>query len=52
MLKQNLITIITVVKNAETTIERCMDSVLKQNYKNKLIINSNLRNDTITLYKK
>ena len=27
-------------------------NILKQNYKNKLIINSNLRNDTITLYKK
>ena len=27
-------------------------NILKQNYKNKLIINSNLGNDTITLYKK
>ena len=34
MIKQNLITIITVVKNAETTIERCIKSVLNQNYKN------------------
>ena len=33
-LKKNLITIITVVKNSEQTIEKCIQSVLKQNYDN------------------
>tara|TARA_Y100000590_G_scaffold456147_1_gene606146 strand:+ start:146 stop:901 length:756 start_codon:yes stop_codon:yes gene_type:complete len=48
MFKQNLITIITVVKNAETTIERCIDSVLNQNYKNiqYIIIDGNSKDKT------
>ena len=33
-IKKNLITIITVVKNSEQTIEKCIQSVLKQNYDN------------------
>ena len=33
-LKKNLITIITVVKNAEQTIEKSILSVLNQNYDN------------------
>ena len=33
-IKKNLITIITVVKNSEQTIERCIQSVLNQNYDN------------------
>ena len=33
-LKNNLITIITVVKNAEQTIEKCIQSVLNQKYDN------------------
>ncbi len=33
-IKKNLITIITVVKNSELTIERCIQSVLNQNYDN------------------
>ena len=32
--KNNLITIITVVKNAEQTIEKCIQSVLNQKYDN------------------
>ena len=48
MFKQNLITIITVVKNAEKTIERCIDSVLNQNYKNiqYIIIDGNSKDKT------
>ena len=34
MSREYLLSIITVVKNAETTIERCIKSVLNQNYKN------------------
>ena len=34
MNKEYLLSIITVVKNAETTIERCIKSVLNQKYKN------------------
>ena len=33
-IKKDLITIITVVKNSEPTIERCIQSVLNQNYDN------------------
>ena len=33
-LKNNLITIITVVKNSEQTIEKCIQSVLNQKYDN------------------
>ena len=48
MIKQNLITIITVVKNAETTIEKCINSVLNQNYKNiqYIIIDGNSKDKT------
>ena len=34
MNKEYLISIVTVVKNAETTIEKCINSVLNQSYKN------------------
>ena len=33
-IKTNLITIVTVVKNSEQTIEKCIQSVLNQKYDN------------------
>ena len=46
--KKNLISIITVVKNAELTIEKCIQSVLSQNYSDieYIIVNGNSTDDT------
>ena len=48
MSREYLISIITVVKNAETTIEKCIKSVLNQNYKNiqYIIIDGNSTDNT------
>ena len=48
MVKEYLISIITVVKNGETTIEKCIKSVLNQNYKNiqYIIIDGNSKDET------
>ena len=48
MVKEYLISIITVVKNGETTIEKCIKSVLNQNYKNiqYIIIDGNSNDQT------
>ena len=48
MIKENLISIITVVKNAEDTIEKCINSVVNQNYKNiqYIIIDGNSTDET------
>ena len=48
MSREYLISIITVVKNAETTIEKCIESVLNQNYKNiqYIIIDGNSTDNT------
>jgi len=48
MSEEYLISIITVVKNAETTIEKCIKSVLNQNYKNiqYIIIDGNSTDNT------
>jgi len=48
MSKEYLISIITVAKNAETTIEKCIKSVLNQNYKNiqYIIIDGNSTDNT------
>ncbi len=47
-MKENLISIITVVKNAEDTIEKCINSVLNQSYKNiqYIIIDGNSTDQT------
>ncbi len=48
MSREYLISIITVVKNAENTIEKCIKSVLNQNYKNiqYIIIDGNSTDNT------
>ncbi len=48
MVKEYLISIITVVKNGEATIEKCIKSVLNQNYKNiqYIIIDGNSNDQT------
>tara|TARA_B100000965_G_scaffold339520_1_gene307216 strand:+ start:397 stop:1146 length:750 start_codon:yes stop_codon:yes gene_type:complete len=48
MVKEYLISIITVVKNGETTIEKCIKSVLNQNYKKiqYIIIDGNSKDQT------
>ena len=48
MSREYLLSIITVVKNAETTIERCIKSVLNQNYKKiqYIIIDGNSKDQT------
>ena len=52
--KKNLISIITVVKNAEATIERSIQSVLNQNYKNieYIIVNGNSIDSTSKIIEK
>jgi len=52
--KENLISIITVVKNAEATIERSIQSILNQNYKNieYIIINGNSIDSTSKIIEK
>ena len=52
--KENLISIITVVKNAEATIERSIQSVLNQNYKNieYIIVNGNSIDSTSKIIEK
>ena len=52
--KNNLITIITVVKNAEQTIERSIQSVLNQNYDyiEYIIIDGGSTDKTIEILKK
>ena len=52
--KENLISIITVVKNAEATIERSIQSVLNQNYKNTeyIIVNGNSIDSTSKIIEK
>ncbi len=49
-----LISIITVVKNAESTIEKCIKSVLNQNYKNiqYIIIDGNSSDKTMSTINK
>ena len=53
-IKKNLITIITVVKNSELTIERCIQSVLNQNYDNfeYIIIDGGSKDKTIGILDK
>ena len=53
-IKKNLITIITVVKNSEQTIERCIQSVLNQNYDNfeYIIIDGGSKDKTIGILDK
>jgi len=52
--KKNLITIITVVKNKKNTIEKCINSVLKQNYKNieYIIVDGNSNDGTKIILEK
>ncbi len=54
MNKKNLISIITVVKNNEQTIEKCINSVLDQKYKNfeYIIIDGNSTDKTFEIIKK
>ena len=49
-----LISIITVVKNAESTIEKCIKSILNQNYKNieYIIIDGNSSDKTMSIINK
>ena len=51
--KNNLITIITVVKNSEQTIEKCIQSVLNQKYDNieYIIVNGGSNDGTIDIIK-
>lgn len=53
-IKKDLITIITVVKNSELTIERCIQSVLNQNYDNfeYIIIDGGSKDKTIEILDK
>tara|TARA_Y100000590_G_scaffold350646_1_gene402633 strand:- start:367 stop:1119 length:753 start_codon:yes stop_codon:yes gene_type:complete len=54
MNKEKLITIITVVKNNEDVIEKCITSVLNQNYKNidYIIIDGNSTDNTMSIINK
>ena len=54
MNKEKLISIITVVKNGEDVIEKCIKSVLNQNYKNieYIIIDGNSSDGTISIINK
>ncbi len=54
MNENNLISIITVVKNNEKTIEKCINSVLGQNYKNLeyIIIDGNSTDNTLSIVNK
>ena len=54
MNKEKLISIITVVKNGEETIEKCINSVLNQNYKNieYIIIDGNSSDNTMSIINK
>lgn len=54
MNKEKLISIITVVKNGENVIEKCIKSVLNQNYKNieYIIIDGNSSDGTISIINK
>tara|TARA_B100001113_G_scaffold243238_1_gene200107 strand:+ start:772 stop:1524 length:753 start_codon:yes stop_codon:yes gene_type:complete len=54
MNNEKLISIITVVKNGENTIERSIQSVLNQNYKNieYIIIDGNSSDNTLSIIKK
>ena len=54
MNKEKLISIITVVKNGEDVIEKCIKSVLNQNYKNieYIIIDGNSQDGTISIINK
>ena len=49
-----LISIITVVKNSESTIERCVESVINQSYDNieYIIINGNSSDNTNNVLEK
>ena len=52
--KKYLISIITVVKNGESTLENCIQSVLSQSYKNieYIIINGNSTDGTNQIIEK
>ena len=54
MNKEKLISIITVVKDGEDTIEKCINSVLNQNYKNieYIIIDGNSSDNTMSIINK
>ena len=54
MSRESLISIITVVKNAENTIEKCIKSILNQNYKNVqyIIIDGNSTDNTKKIIEK
>ncbi len=54
MKKNYLISIVTVVKNGEGTIEKCIKSILSQNYQNieHIIIDGNSKDKTMEIIKK
>ena len=54
MKNNKLITIITVVKNSETTIEKCINSVINQSHKNfeYIIIDGDSNDSTKTIINK